>query len=204
MSKRKDDTKHDKPSESLPVDVGPEAEAVPVDPPVSAPPAPESPLPTPEQLEAARLADRLLRLQADFENFRKRAAREREDLRKYGGEAVLLDLIPVLDHVDFGLQQAHAKTGGESFAEGLRLIQSQLMEALRKHGLEAIDAVGCEFDAKLHEAMAMAPSDKVPEGWVIAQTRRGYKLGDRLLRPATVLVSSGAGLHSASRPEGEG
>lgn len=191
MSKRKDETKAEKPADSLPVDVGPEAETPDGDPALE--PVPEVATPTPEQVERARLTDRLLRLQADFDNFRKRTLREREELRKFGGEAVLLDLIPVLDHLEFGLQQALSKPGGESFAEGLRLIQSQLMEALRKHGLEPIDALGGEFDPRLHESMATAPSAEAPEGRVLMQTRRGYKLGERLLRPATVLVSSGPG-----------
>jgi molecular chaperone GrpE len=190
MTKRKDDMKQEPPAESLPVDIGPQTESL-SEVQAAPAPAPEETPPTPEQLELARLADRLLRLQADFENFRKRASRERDDLRKHGGESVLLDVIPVLDHLEFGLQQALSKPGWESFAEGLRLIQSQLMDALRKHGLEAIDAVGCEFDPRVHESMATAPSADTPEGCVIEQTRRGYKLGDRLLRPAMVLVSSG-------------
>ncbi len=208
MTKRKDDVKHDTPSGALPVDAGPDVEPVSGEPVAAPSGAPEEALPTPEKVEAFRLAEQLLRLQADFDNFRKRATREREELRKRGGEAVLLDLIPVLDHLEFGLQQALSKPGGEAFAEGLRLIQTQLMEALRKHGLEAVDALGGEFDPRIHESIAMAPSEDAPEGRVLAQTRRGYKLGDRLLRPAMVLVSSGPApggesISEAVRPDGE-
>jgi molecular chaperone GrpE len=172
----------------LPVDVGPEA--APSDAELEAAIAPEI-APSPEQRELTQLKDRLLRLQADFDNFRKRTTREREDLQKRAGEAVLTDVIPILDHLEFGLQQAAAKPGAEVFAEGLRLIQSQLVETLRKHGLEGMNAVGCEFDPRIHEAMAYAPSNELAEGRVVAQTRRGYKVGERLARAAMVVVSSG-------------
>lgn len=175
---------------SLPVDVGPELEPVPTDSELEAAIAPDM-APSPEQKELAQVKDRLLRLQADFDNFRKRTNREREELQKRAGEAVLTDLIPILDHLEFGLQQASAKPGAEAFQEGLRLIQSQLVEALRKHGLEGMNVVGSVFDPRLHEAMAYAPSPEVAEGKIMAQTRRGYKLGDRLVRAAMVVVSCG-------------
>lgn len=175
--------------ESL-VDIGPESEPETVEPVVEV--RAESAL-TPEQLEIARLTDRLLRLQADFDNFRKRTNRERDDLRKRAGEAILADLVPILDNLEFGLQQALNKPGGESFVDGLKLIRQQTMETTRRHGLEPIDALGKEFDPRLHEAMGFAPSTDVPEGKVMAQTRRGYRLGDKLLRAAMVVVSSGSG-----------
>jgi molecular chaperone GrpE len=168
----------EKPAESL-VDIGPEVEA------------PGEKAPTPEQLELSRLNDRFLRLQADFDNYRKRTNREREESQKRAAEAVLADLIPILDNLEFGLQQALSKPGGESFVEGLRLIQTQLFETVRKHGLEAMDSLGKDFDPRVHEAMAYAPSNEAAEGLVVAQTRRGYRLGDRLLRAAMVVVSSG-------------
>jgi molecular chaperone GrpE len=152
---------------------------------------PSAEKPTPEQAQLAALTDRLLRLQADFDNFRKRTNRERDDLRKRAGEAVLEDMIPILDNLEFGLRQAMAKPGGESFVEGLRLIQTQLTEAVRKHGLEGVDALGKPFDPREHEAVAYAPSAEAPEGIVTAQSRRGYRLGERLLRAAGVVVSSG-------------
>ena len=205
MTKRKDENgrpaKENEPAAkpgSLPVDVGPETETATSEHKASDKPAAAAE-PTPAEIEIAKLNDRLLRLQADFENFRKRVNREREELQKRGGEAVLRDLIPVLDHLEFGLQQALSKPGGDSFAEGLRLIQAQLSEAVRKHGLEEISALGLEFNPRLHESVASAPSTDLPEGKVITQTRMGYKLGDRLLRPAMVVVSAGPGPAGAAR-----
>lgn len=177
--------------ESL-IDIGPEADAATVEPVSQVPPAAETAA-SPEQIEVARLTDRLLRLQADFDNFRKRTNRERDDLQKRAGEAILADLVPVLDNLEFGLQQAMKKPGSESFVDGLKLIQLQMMETTRRHGLEPVDALGKEFDPRLHEAMGFAPSSDVPEGTIMAQTRRGYKLGDKLLRAAMVMVSGGSG-----------
>jgi molecular chaperone GrpE len=185
--------------ESL-VDIGPEADAATLEPEVQVPPAAET-APSPEQLEVARLTDRLLRLQADFDNFRKRTNRERDELQKRAGEAILADLVPILDNLEFGLQQAMKKPGGESFVEGLKLIQLQMMETTRRHGLEPIDALGKEFDPRLHEAIGFSPSPDIPEGKIMAQTRRGYKLGDKLLRAAMVMVSGGSG---DSKKGGEG
>jgi molecular chaperone GrpE len=179
------ETGNGEPVDSL-VDIGPE-----VEPETDEAAAAAAPEPTPEQKEAAKLADRLLRLQADFDNFRKRTNRDREELQKRAGAAVLADLIPILDNLEFGLTQALAKTGGESFVDGLKLIQTQLIDVVRKHGIEMIDAVGKVFDPHEHEALAYAPSNDVPEGTVLAQSRRGYRLGDRLLRAAMVVVSSG-------------
>ncbi len=180
----------EKPAESL-VDIGPELETA------------EEQAPTPEQLELSRLNDRFLRLQADFDNYRKRTNREREESQKRAAEAVLADLIPILDNLEFGLQQAMSKPGGESFVEGLRLIQTQLAETVRKHGLEAMDSLGKAFDPRVHEAMAYTPSNEAAEGTVVAQTRRGYRLGDRLVRAAMVVVSSGPAKGAAGQ-SGEG
>jgi molecular chaperone GrpE len=171
------------------IDIGPEVDALATES-EDADPTAEKTL-TADQKEVARLTDRLLRLQADFDNFRKRTIRERDDIQKRAGEAILSELIPLLDNLEFGLQQAMAKPGGESFVEGLRLIQTQLVETSRKHGLEGFDALGKTFDPREHEALAYAPSAEAPEGTVMAQSRRGYKLGDRLLRAAMVVVSSG-------------
>lgn len=141
--------------------------------------------------EAAVLKDRLLRLQADFENFRKRTARERADIYKRANEGLMEELLPVIDHMALALQAAKTGDDVDAFVEGFRLIQSQLCEALRKFGLEAVDAVGKPFDPNLHEAIAHQPSDEFEENVVIHQTRGGFTLGGRLLRAAQVVVSSG-------------
>ena len=158
------------------------------------PPAPEAgaaaaePQPSPEAI----LQDRLLRLQADFENFRKRIDREKKDWSAFASEKLVLDLIPVLDHFELGLADSAKNGAPPAIIEGFQLVCNQLRAALEKAGVQVIDAaVGAAFDPNRHEAITHLPSDTVPEGQVSAQTRRGYKLGEKLLRAAQVVVSSG-------------
>ena len=154
---------------------------------------------TPQQIEelktrAARADehwDRLLRTTADFENFKKRAARERVESAQSATAALLQKLLPVLDH--FEMAQAAAQTAkGDKLAalqEGIALIQQQLKSILSSTGLEEIDATGKAFDPALHEAVSQQESADIPEGHVAQQLRKGYKLRERLLRPATVVVA---------------
>lgn len=135
--------------------------------------------------------ERFLRLQADFENFRKRTLRERTDLYRRANEDIMEELLPVLDHMDLALEAARAHDADEAMVEGFRLASEQLWTALGKFGLKPIDTDGVAFDPNLHEAVSHLPSDDVPENHVMVQTRRGYKLGDSLLRAAQVVVSSG-------------
>jgi molecular chaperone GrpE len=160
-----------------------------------------APPPTPEQLEElkARAAradehwDRLLRTAADLENFKKRAARERVEAAQYASVALFQKLLPVLDH--FEMAQAAAQTtdtpagGIESLQAGIAMIQQQLKGVLAEAGLEEIDACGKPFDPTWHEAVAQMETPDAPEGQVIQQIRKGYKLRDRLLRPAAVVVA---------------
>jgi molecular chaperone GrpE len=158
--------------------------------PEEAPPAPDAaaePQPSPE----AVLQDRLLRLQADFENYRKRMDREKKDWIAFAGEKLLLELLPVLDHFELGLSDSAKNGAPASMQEGFQLVCNQFRAVLERAGLQAIAAEGQPFDPNLHEAITHMPSDQVPEGQVMAQTRRGYKLGDKLLRAAQVVVSSG-------------
>ncbi len=161
-------------------------------------PEPETPVtPFPEEPDVSEpspeeaLQSRLLRLQADFENYRKRMAREKKDWIAFASEKLVMDLLPVLDHFELGLADSAHNGAPEAFTEGFRLIYSQLQAAIEKAGVQPIDAEGAEFDPNLHEAITHAPSPDVPENHVMAQTRRGYRMGDRLLRPAQVVVSSG-------------
>lgn len=142
-------------------------------------------------VEVETLKDRLVRLQADFDNFRKRMAREREETVRRANENLMVELLAVLDNMDYGLRHASEHEHGESFAEGLRLIAGQLEAVLGRFGLQPVDAEGQPFDPHLHEAVQHIPSDVQGEGMVISQTRRGYVLGSKLLRPAVVVVSSG-------------
>ena len=138
------------------------------------------------------LKDRLLRLQADFDNYRKRIDREKKDWALYANEKLLKDLLPALDNFDLGLANGEKAGAPQALLDGLHLVRKQLESALANSGVMPIDAAGQPFDPNLHEAITHMPSPDVPEGSVIAQTRRGWKMGDKLLRAAQVVVSSGS------------
>jgi molecular chaperone GrpE len=142
------------------------------------------------QADLDRFRDLALRSQADFENYKKRAAREKEDAVKYANSSLLQRLVSILDNFELGL--AAAKTEGEHspIYSGMVLVQKQLNDLLEENGLQAIEAEGKKFDPNLHEAIAHEPSASAEET-VIRQARRGYRFKDRLLRPARVVVSSG-------------
>mgnify|MGYP001031576481 CR=1 FL=1 len=165
------------------------AEAETPPPPPPPPPTPVSE-PSPAELEIIRLRDALIRLQADFENLKKRHQREREQWIVMAEESLVRDLIPILDHFEFGIRNAEAEPGGLRYAEGLRMILTEFHECLRRHGVEIVHAEGQPFDPEIHEAVAYMPSDR-PEGVNLTQTAPGYRMGGRLLRPARVVVSSG-------------
>jgi len=135
--------------------------------------------------------DRLLRLTADLENYKKRAARERQDAVKFANEALLQKLLPVLDNFEMALAatvNAPAE-GVKSLQEGVTMILQQLRQTLVEAGLEEIEALGKPFDPNFHEAVSQQESADVPEGQVLQQLRRGYRFRERLLRPATVIVA---------------
>lgn len=138
----------------------------------------------------ALLEDRLLRLQADFDNFRKRTLREKEDLYRRANEDILLELLPVLDHLELAFRAAESDGKEHPVIQGFHLVAEQLRAALRKFGLEQVDASDA-FDPNVHEAVQHLPSKEVEEGHVMVQLRSGYTLGSRLLRAAQVVVSSG-------------
>ncbi len=135
---------------------------------------------------------RLLRLQADFENFRKRISRERDEWYQNANEELIIALLPVLDHFEMGLHTAEKHRVDQSVIDGFRMVYSQLEQTLSTFRLEPIDADGKDFDPHQHEAITYVPSEEHPVDTVIAQTRRGYKLGEKLIRPAQVVVSSGS------------
>jgi molecular chaperone GrpE len=134
------------------------------------------------------LYDRLLRKQAEFENFRKRTEREMQEAYRRARADILLDILPALDNMERALKHAD-NADATVLHEGLALIYKQLSDALGKHGLEAIDSIGSPFDPELHEAVAAEQNDEVDDHTVLDELQRGYKLGDRLLRPARVKVS---------------
>jgi molecular chaperone GrpE len=145
------------------------------------------------QKELALAKDRLLRLQADFDNFRRRTAKERDELFSRANESLMTELLPVMDHVELALGSVKADPSGtvDPVVKGFKMVADQLQTTLVKFGLNPLDATGQIFDANLHESLSQIPSDDVAEGSVVTQFRRGYKLGEKLLRPARVVVSTG-------------
>jgi molecular chaperone GrpE len=138
-----------------------------------------------------RFRDLALRSQADFENYKKRSAREKEEAIKYANSSLLERLVGIIDNFELGLAAAKEQGADSPIYSGMVLVQKQLNDLLAENGLQPIEAEGKTFDPNMHEAIAHEPSDRVPEESVVRQTRRGYRLKDRLLRPAKVIVSSG-------------
>src|SRR5215471_5500381 len=143
------------------------------------------------QADLDRFRDLALRSQADFENYKKRAAREKQDAVKYANSSLLQRLVSILDNFELGLAAAKTESHQSPIYSGMVLVQKQLNDLLEENGLQAIEAEGKKFDPNMHEAIAHEPGE-APEGTVIRQARRGYRFKDRLLRPARVVVSSGA------------
>lgn len=156
---------------------------------IEEPPAPDTPAKEPS-VEDEPLRDQLLRLRADFDNFRKRTQRERNELFLFANESLFLELLPVIDHFEMGLKSAEEHKTDSSVTEGFKLVYSQLLDVLKKFNVTPIEAVGEAFDPHRHEALTHLPSDQ-PAETVIEQVRRGYLLGEKLLRAAQVVVSSG-------------
>ena len=135
--------------------------------------------------------ERLLRTTADFDNFKKRAAREKQEAIKFANEGLLQKLLPVLENLDMALAatQSARPEDGQSLQSGVNMISQQLKNVLMEAGLEELDALGKPFDPNLHEALMQKETPDVPEGQVVQQLRKGYKFRDRLLRPAGVVVA---------------
>ena len=158
-----------------------------------------APPPTPEQKEELQKSvakadeywERLLRTTADFDNFKKRAAREKIEAAQYANYSLIQKLLPVLDNFEMALAAAQNAEGDKLAAlqSGVGMIQQQLKAALTEAGLEEIDAAGKPFDPNLHEAISEQESAEVAEGNVLQQLRKGFKLKERLVRPATVIVA---------------
>ena len=144
------------------------------------------------QAEAAKLKDLALRARADLDNFRKRSLREKEDAIRYANNGLLEKLLPVIDNFELGLDAARNATDAASVLQGMSMVQRQLQDFIRSQGLEEVPADGEAFDPNKHDAVSQEFSAEVPEGQVIRQVRKGYKLKDRLLRAASVIVSKGA------------
>lgn len=133
--------------------------------------------------------DLLLRKSADFENYRKRIGRERHEESGRAAAALLVQLLPIVDDLERAIQAGGVAAPGEAFHQGLEIIHRQLLELLRRQGVKPIETTGALFDPHLHEAINHEPSPDRREGEVITEIRKGYTLGDRLLRPALVTVA---------------
>jgi molecular chaperone GrpE len=149
---------------------------------------PETPAAEPPTPDASEWKNRYMRTLADFENFRKRTERDKQDFQKYAMANVMRDLLPVLDNFDRALDHAEE---GDDFHKGVLMIYKQLYDILQKHGLKPIEQSGVAFDPNIHEGVMREEDTSVPSGTVTAILQKGYFLHDRLLRPAMVKVSSG-------------
>lgn len=177
MTEPSPDTTQQAPAEEIPA--VPAEEAAPLDP------------ITALAQEAERWKDMAYRSQAELDNFRKRSAREAQETRAYANGDLLRALFPILDNFDMGLEAARAESEKSMIFMGMSMVSRQLQDFLRESGVQEVEAQGKTFDPNLHEAVAQEASPTVPEGTIIRVTRRGYKLKDRLLRAASVIVSSG-------------
>jgi molecular chaperone GrpE len=148
----------------------------------------------PDPLEEVRrerdaLQDRLLRTAAEFDNYRKRMDKERRDLAEYTAGEAIKDLLPIIDNLERALQ---ASALDDPLRKGVELIHKQMLEILRRRGVTPIEALGADFDPNVHEAVTQEESAQHRDGEVMEELQRGYKVGDRLLRPAMVKVATRA------------
>ena len=153
--------------------------------------------------ECEELLDRLKRTTADYLNYQRRMERRLEEVRRFAVRDLLLDVLPVIDNFERALAHAEEQPQFQAFLDGIRLVHDQLLAALRKHGVERIEAQGKPFDPEHHEAVAQLPSEEHPEGHVAGEMQAGYRLHDQTLRPSQVAVSSGMAEESPA-PEGKG
>jgi len=142
--------------------------------------------------EADGARDRYMRTVAEFDNARKRAVREREELIRGANEGLIRELLPVLDNLERALQAARDDAGAAAVTAGVELIQRELLRVLEKFGVTAFTSVGVPFDPERHEAVARVPAAGRPEMTVVGETARGYLLNGRVLRPAMVTVAMNA------------
>ena len=140
------------------------------------------------QKEASENHDKYVRAVAELENYKKRTAKEKADMLKFGNESILRDILPMVDNLDRALKHAETSCDFESFRKGLELLRSQLVSSLEKHGLEAMDCANKPFDPNFHEAMLQVDTNTYENNQIVDEFEKGYLLHGRLLRPAKVSV----------------
>lgn len=154
---------------------------------------PDDPMPADDSLRQERdeLRDRLLRTSAEFDNYRKRTERERREQAEYAVADLARELLPVVDDLERALEAAEADDQPQvvAFRSGVDMVRQQFLDVLRRRGVVPIEAVGTIFDPAWHEALVTEPADGRAEGEITAEIRRGYRVGDRLLRPSLVKVA---------------
>jgi molecular chaperone GrpE len=159
------------------------------------------------QAEAARFKEQLLRTAADYDNFRKRARREQADAEKQGREELLRDLLPVFDNLERAVAHAETATDVQSLTDGIQMVMRQFSDTLGRMGIERVATVGAAFDPSVHEAIQSIETAEYPPGSIAAEIQGGYRIGDRLVRPALVVVAkaptSEASAEPTDRPSGE-
>jgi molecular chaperone GrpE len=139
--------------------------------------------------EVSRIRDQLLRTAADYDNFRKRSRREISDAERRAREDLLRDLLPVFDNLERASKHAETASDVKSLSDGIAMVMRQFLDTLGKLGIERIETAGQSFDPSMHEAIQHMETAEAPPGRVIAEVQSGYRLGDRLLRPAMVVVA---------------
>src|SRR5687767_4285571 len=145
------------------------------------------------QVELAEARDKILRAQADLENYRKRSRRELEEERRYANVPLLKDLLPVVDNIDRAVDAAQKSGEGGALLEGIKLVKQNLAAALARHHCVEIKAQGEPFDPHFHEALTAVTSQEHPANTVVQVVQPGYKVHDRVIRPSHVIVSKSSG-----------
>lgn len=149
--------------------------------------------------ERDQLKDQLLRALAEFDNYRKRSAREYERIRKTAAEALVRDLLPVVDHLELALK--HADEASRAVTDGVEMVARQLADVLGRHGVVPIPALGEVFDPNVHEAMMQRPDDTAAPNTVVEEFQRGYRMGDLVLRPSKVVVCAAPADEAVEGPD---
>lgn len=148
--------------------------------------------------------DRLLRVQADFDNYRKRVQKEQANLLRYGAETALREILPIIDHIELAVDSAHTHANSDSqLREGIEMILNQFFTVLEKLGVKPIEAVNQPFDPNKHDALLRVHAPEADEGTVVSEIRKGYYLHDKVLRPAQVTVGTREQVQSPERESEE-